>query len=246
VGVRPGVQDQGTALSAATVAWWETDRQDRVRAWLVVGPGSPPLTHQAWVTQAALAVDGWAVASSVPLWELGPELAGRLGEPAGPGRPGLHSVAFGSDGSPLPGPASPELYDACRTAAVQLIAGRAQDDVVAREPRDSGIVLLRLNADDGALTLDLAPAIDEPAWRGRPIDVDLDSIGLVRGDPEFATRTIAIMGHEATLPCARVRFAPVDGTRPATIRLTLPKPHLPGAPDPVVDLALDAGGDADR
>lgn len=246
MGVRDGVSDQGSALTAATVAWWETDRQDRVRAWLVVGPGSPPLTHQAWVTQAALAVGGCAVASSVPLWELGPELAGRLGDPAGPGRPGLHSVAFGSDGSSLPGPASGELYDACRSAALRLIAERAQNDLVAREPRNSGLVLLRLGVDDGALTLDLAPAIDEPAWRGRPIDVDLDSIGPVRGDPEFGTRTVAIMGREATLPCARLRFAPVDGTRPATIRLTLPKPHLPGAPDPVVDLALDAAADADR
>jgi hypothetical protein len=246
VGVCNGVQDQGTALSAATVAWWETDAHDCVRAWLVVGPGSPPLTEQAWVTQAALTVGGWAVASSVPLWDLGPELASRLGEPAGPGRPGLHSVAFAGDGSPLPGPASAELYDACRTRALTLIAERAQDDLVAREPRNSGIVLLHLGVDGGTLTLDLAPAIDEPAWRGRPIDVDLDSLGPVHGDPEFGTRTVALMGLETTLPCARLRFATADGTRPATIRLTLPKPHLPGAPDPVVDLSLDAGDGADR
>jgi hypothetical protein len=198
------------------------------------------------VTQAALAVDGWGVACTVPLWELGPELAARLADPAGTARPGLHSVAFAADGSPLPGAAGAELYDACRAAAVELIAARAQNDVVAREPRESGIVLLRLGLDDGALTLDLAPAADEPAWRGRPIDVDLDSIGPVDGDPEFGARSVAIAGHEATLPCARVRFAITDGAAPVTVRLTLPTLHLPGAPDPVVNLSLDASGDAGR
>jgi hypothetical protein len=198
------------------------------------------------VTQAALTVDGWGVACAVPLWELGDELAARLGDPAGPGRPGLHSVAFAPDGSALPGPAGAELYDACRAAAVELIAERAQNDVVAREPRESGIVLLRLGLGDGALTLDLAPAIDEPAWRGRPIDVDLDSIGPADGDPEFGTRTVALTGHEATLPCARLRFAIADGASPLTVRLTLPTLHLPGAPDPVVNLSLDASGGAER
>jgi hypothetical protein len=236
----------GSARSAATVAWWETDRQDRVCAWLVVGPGSPPLARQAWVTQVALAADGWGVACTVPLWELGPELAARLADPAGPGRPGLHSVAFAADGSALTGAAGADLYDACRARAIELLAERAQNDVVAREPRQSGIVLLRLGLDDGALTLDLAPAIDEPAWRGRPIAVDLESIGPVDGDPRFGTRTITLMGREATLPCARLRFAITDGASPLTVRLTLPTLHLPGVPDPVINLSLDATADAER
>jgi len=236
-------------VTAATVAWWETGRHDQVSAWLVVGPGSPPLTEQAWVNQVAVAggaPGAWAVAANVPLWELGPELAFRLLDPAGPGRPGLHSVAFARDGSALAGSASAELYDACRTAALKLVARRAQDELVGREPRGSGIVLLRLRVHDDALALDIAPAIDEPAWLGRPIDIDLDSIGPVEGDPSFGTETIAVMGCEAILPCAHVRLAGAPAGGEATVRLTLPRPWLPGAPDPIVNLLLHAGDDAIR
>jgi hypothetical protein len=237
-------------VTPATVVWWETGRHDEVSAWLVVGPGSPPFTEQAWVTQVAVAGGepaAWAVASNVPLWELGPELASSLRDPTGPDRPGLHSLAFARDGSAIAGPASAELYDACRTAAFKLVAGRAQNEFVVREPRTSGIVLLRLRIHDDALALDLAPAIDEPAWRGRPIDVDLDSIGpVLEGEPTFGTETMAVMGREATLPCAHVRFAGAPAGREATVRLTLPKPWLPGAPDPIVNLLLHAGDDDNR
>ncbi len=236
-------------MTAATVAWWETGRHDQVSAWLVVGPGSPPLTEQAWVNQFALAGEGpgaWAVACNVPLWELGAELAFRLRDPAGPSRPGLHSVVFTADGSALAGPASAVLYDECRTAALKLVAGRAQDEFVGREPRSSGIVLLRLRGHDDAFALDIAPAIDEPAWLGRPIAVDLDSIGPLQGDPSFGTETITVMGCEATLPCARLRLAHSPACGEVTVRLTLPKPWLPGAPDPIINLLLHAGNDTVR
>jgi hypothetical protein len=232
-------------LNPATVAWWETGGNGEVTSWLVVGAGSPPLAHQAWVRQAAFAghaPGAWAFAVAVPLWELGHEIASRLHDPAGRGRPGLRSVAFGSDGSALEDEASAELYDACRSAAAELVATRMQDESFTLEPTRSGIALLRLRAEGGGLVLDLAPAIDEPGWLGRPIGIDVDAIGALEKKPTFGTETVSLVGREAELPCALIRFKGAGADRDATVRVTLPGVSLPGAPDPVVCLPLRPGG----
>jgi len=79
--------------------------------------------------------------------------------------------------------------------------------------------------------LDLAPASDEPAWRGRPIDLDL---GSDVPDPTFDSETVIVAGAAVTLPCAHLRLAPGAGS----VRIALPKLHLPGAPDPLVHLTF--------
>ena len=136
-------------------------------------------------------------------------------------------VAFGADARPLAGEASAELYDACREAALTLVAERARDEIVAREPRSSGLMLLRVSAaGDG---LDIAPAIDEPAWRGRSIDVHL---GSDDGAPTFGTETVTLGAIATVLPCAHLRFERAVGSIP----VGLPKLYLPGAPDPLVHL----------
>jgi hypothetical protein len=224
---------QGPALSAqeapATVLWWEQEQGD-VTAWLAVRAGSPPLAHEAWLAQSAvpaLQPGDWAAVSSIPLGGMGQELSAWLRDPIGSGRPGLGSVAFAADARPLVGEASAELYDACRAAARTLVTERARDEIVAREPRGSGLRLLRVSADRRGL--DIAPAIDEPAWRGGPIDVHL---GSDAGAPTFVTETVTLGAIATVLPCARIRFERAVGSIPAR----LPKLFLPGAPDPLVHL----------
>jgi hypothetical protein len=215
----------------ATVAWWERDQRD-VSAWLLVRAGSPPLAHEAWLAQLAMPArqpGGWAAVCSIPLGGMGQDLSARLRDPIGPGRPGLRSVAFGADGWPLIGEASAELHDRCRAAALTLVAERARDELVAREPRSSGIMLLRVSIDRHGL--DIAPAIDEPAWRGRPIDVHLDSDARA---PAFGTATVTLGAIATMLPCAHLRFARAV----ASIPVALPKLYLPGAPDPLVHLSF--------
>lgn len=213
----------------ATVGWWEQEQGD-VTAWLVVRAGSPPRTREAWLAQLAIPPQhpgGWAAACSIPLHEMGEGLSAQLRAPTGPGRPGLGSVAFGADATPLAGEASAVLYDACRAAALTLVAERTRDEIVAREPRSSGLMLLRVSADGHRL--DLAPAIDEPAWRGRPIDVHLpgDSGALT-----FDTESVTLAAITTVLPCAHLRFErTVD-----VIPIGLPRLHLPGAPDPLIHL----------
>lgn len=217
----------------ATVTWWEGE-QDHVTAWLTVRAGSPPLEQEAWLAQLAVAAPGpggWAVASAVPLGGLGQELSAGLRDPIAAGRPGLSSVAFGAAGEPLTGEASAELYDKSRAAALALVAGRMRDEIVAREPRHSGLMLLRLGRGTDGLVLDLAPAINEPAWRGRPIDLDL---GTDVPDPTFSSAAVMVAGAAVTLPCAHLRLEPGAGS----VRIALPKLHLPGAPDPLVHLTF--------
>ena len=213
----------------ATVTWWE-QAQGEVTAWLAVRAGSPPLAHEAWLAQLAIPArhpGDWAAACSIPLRGMGEELSRRLRAPTGPGRPGLGSVAFGADVRPIAGEASAELYDACRAAALTLVAERTRDEIVAREPRSSGLMLLRVSADRHGL--DIAPAIDEPAWRGRAIDVHLATDA---GAPTFETKTISLAAMTTVLPCAHLRFErAVD-----SIPIRLPKLYLPGAPDPLVHL----------
>ncbi len=217
----------------ATVTWWEGE-QDHVIAWLTVRPGSPPLAQEAWLAQLAVAAPGpggWAVVSAVPLGELGQELSARLRDPIGAGRPGLSSVAFSAAGEPLTGDASAELYDKTRAAALALVAERIRDEIVAREPRRSGLMLLRLARDTDGLVLDLAPAIDEPAWRGRPIDLDL---GTDVQDPTFGSETVIVAGAAVALPCAHLRLERGAGS----VRIALPTLQLPGTPAPLVHLTF--------
>jgi hypothetical protein len=217
----------------ATVTWWEGE-QDHVTAWLTVRAGSPPLEQEAWLAQLAVAAPGpggWAVASAVPLGGLGQELSAGLRDPIAAGRPGLSSVAFGAAGEPLTGEASAELYDECRAAALALVAKRTRDEIVARDPRHSGLMLLRFGRGTDGFVLDLAPAINEPAWRGRPIDLDL---GSDVPDPTFSSETVIVAGAAVTLPCAHLRLEPGAGS----VRIALPKLHLPGAPDPLVHLTF--------
>jgi hypothetical protein len=217
----------------ATVTWWE-GKPDHVTAWLTVRAGSPPLEEEAWLAQLAVAApepEGWAVVSAVPLGGIDQGLSARLRDPVGAGRPGLSSVAFGVAGEPLAGEASAELYDECRTAALALVAQRMRDEIVAREPRRSGLMLLRLARETDGLALDLAPAIDEPVWRGRPIELD---IGPDAPDPTFGSETVTVAGAAVTLPSAHLRL----GRGAGSIQIALPKLHLPGAPDPVVHLTF--------
>jgi hypothetical protein len=219
--------------SPATVTWWGGE-QDHITAWLTVRAGSPPLQHEAWLAQLAVPApdpEGWAVVSAVPLGGIGEELSARLRDPIGAGRAGLSSVAFDAAGEPLAGEAGAELYDACRTAALALVAERMREEIVAREPRRSGLMLLRLARGTDGLVLDLAPAIDEPAWRGRPIDLDL---GVDAQDLTFGSQTVSVAGAAVTLPCAHLRL----GRGAGSVRVALPKLHLPGAPDPLVDLTF--------
>lgn len=217
----------------ATVTWWEGE-PDHLTAWLTVRAGSPPFAHEAWLAQLAVAAPapgGWAVVSVVPLGGIGEALSARLRDPIGAGRPGLRSVAFAASGEPLAGEASAELYDACRVAALALVAGRMGEEIVAREPRHSGLMLLRLGRETDGPVLHLAPAIDEPAWRGRPIDLHL---GVDVQAPSFGTETVTVAGEAIVLPCAHLRLT----HGPAAIRVGLPKLHLPGTPAPLVDLTL--------
>jgi hypothetical protein len=198
----------------------------------VVRAGSAPLAHQGWLAQLAMPArhpGDWAAVSSIPLGAMSPELSARLRDPLGAGRPGLGSVAFRADGEALAGEASAELYGACREAALTLVAERARDPIVAREPRDSGLMLLRVSADGHGL--DIAPAIDEPAWRGRAIDVDL---GGGAGVPTFGIETVTLGAIATVLPCAHLRFERAVGSIP----VTLPKLYLPGVPEPLVDLRV--------
>jgi hypothetical protein len=198
----------------------------------VVRAGSPPLAHEAWLAQLAMPArqpGGWAAVCSIPLGGMGQDLSARLRDPIGPGRPGLRSVAFDADGRPLIGEASAELHDRCRAAALTLVAERARDELIAREPRSSGLMLLRVSIDRHGL--DIAPAIDEPAWRGRPIDVHLDSDA---GAPAFGTATVTLGAIATMLPCAHLRFARAL----ASIPVALPKLYLPGAPEPLVHLSF--------
>lgn len=219
--------------SPATVTWWEGE-QDHITAWLTVRAGSPPLEHEAWLAQLAVAASGpggWAVVSVVPLSGIGEELSARLRDPIGAGRAGLCSVAFDAAGEPLAGEASAELYDECRAAALALVAERMREEIVAREPRRGGLMLLRLARGPNGLSLDLAPAIDEPAWCGRPIDLDL---GARVQAPTFGSETVSVVGAAVTLPCAHLRLE--QGLD--SVRVTLPTLHLPGAPDPLVHLTF--------
>jgi hypothetical protein len=212
-----------------TVTWWERGQVD-VTAWLAVRAGSPPLGHEAWLAQLAIPArhpGDWAAVSSIPLGGMGQELSARLRDPLGPGRPGLGSVAFRADGGALAGEASAELYDACQEAGLMLVAERARDEIVAREPRSSGLMLLRVSADGHGL--DIAPAIDEPAWRGRAIDVHL---GSDAGVPTFGAETVTLGAIATVLPCAHLRFERAVGSIP----VALPKLYLPGVPDPLVHL----------
>jgi hypothetical protein len=217
----------------ATVTWWEGE-PDHVTGWLTVRAGSPPLEEEAWLAQLAAAApepEGWAVVSAVPLGGIDQGLSARLRDPVGAGRPGLSSVAFGVAGEPLAGEASAELYDECRAAALALVADRTRDDIVARDPRRSGLMLLRLGRGTDGSVLDLAPAVNEQPWRGRPIDLDL---GSDVPDPTFGSETVIVAGAAVTLPCAHLRLEPAAGS----VRIALPKLHLPGAPDPLVHLTF--------
>jgi len=217
----------------ATVAWWEGE-DDHVTAWLTVRAGSPPLADEAWLVQFAVPAPepgGWAVVSAVPLGGFGHELSVRLRDPIGAGRPGLSSVAFAAGGEPLDGEASAALYDECREAALASVAERARDEIVAREPRRSGLMLLRLGRDTDAPVLDLAPAIDEPAWLGRPIDLDL---GTDVPDATFGSESVTVGGGAVALPCAHLRLM----READSVRVALPKLHLPGAPAPLVHLTF--------
>jgi hypothetical protein len=217
----------------ATVTWWEGER-DHVTAWLTVRAGSPPLDQEAWPVQLAVPAPGpggWAVASAVPLRGIDQELSARLCDPIGAGRPGLGSVAFGPTGAPLAGEASAELYDECRAAALALVAARAREEIVAREPRHSGLMLLRLGPGTDRFVLDVAPAIDEPAWRARPIDLDL---GTDIPDPTFGSETVIVGDAAVTLPCAHLRLESGAGS----VTVALPSLHLPGAPEPLVHLTF--------
>ena len=214
----------------ATVVWWETGEQGRISSWLAVRAGSPPHERDAWVVQLAVSAgepSAWAAVSWLPLPGLGAELAERLGHPLGDSRPGLSSVAFAAGGEPLDGTASADLYDECRATALALVAGRMLEPDVTTRPKTSGILLLRLRADGEAFVLDLAPAIDEPAWLGRPIDTGVGG----GAEPTFGTTTVTLAGTEAPLPCAHLA---TDRTDAATV--VLPKLWLPGAPEPIVHL----------
>ena len=192
-------------LSPATVTWWEGE-PDHIAAWLTVRAGSPPLEQEAWLAQLAVAAPDpgdWAAVCAIPLGGLGEELAARLQDPIGAGRPGLSSVVFAAGGAPLAGEASAKLYDDCRAAALGLVGERMRDAVVAREPRHSGLMLLRLAHGTDGPVLDLAPAIDEPGWRGRPIDLDL---GADVQEPTFGRETVSVDGAAVTLPCAHLRL----------------------------------------
>lgn len=237
VGVHRRRDAQRDPLSAdaapATVAWWEGEA-DHATAWLTVRAGSPPRADEAWLVQFAVpapAPGGWAVVSAVPLGGFGQELSARLRTPIGAGRPGLSSVAFAAAGEPLDGEASAALYDQCREVALALVAERAREEIVAREPRRSGLMLLRLGRDTDAPVLDLAPAIDEPAWLGRPIDLDL---GADVPDPTFGSETVTVGGALVALPCARLRLR----READSVRVALPTLHLPGAPAPLVHLTF--------
>lgn len=215
----------------ATVTWWEGE-EDQVTAWMTVRRGSPPFEEEAWLAQLAVPAPrpgGWAIVSAVPLGGLGQALSARLRDPIGAGRRGLSSVAFSAAGRPLAGEADAELYDACRAASLALVAERARDAIVAREPRRSGLMLLRLGDGTDGPELDVAPAIDEPAWRGRPIDLEL---GSDVQDPTFSSETVTIADAEVTLPCARLQLEREAGP----VQIILPKLQLPGAPDPRVHL----------
>lgn len=179
-------------------------------------------------------------------------------DPIGPGRDDLASVAFAPGGDAIHGSARADLYDECLARAIELVARRMGEEIVAEDPTSSGLALLRLRSEGECAVLDLAPAVDTGGWRGRTVDVGLEEVALQwpdgravagaptdgRLEPEFGTATVELAGQRATLPCAHVRYSAAEGSdRPpqvASVPVTLPKLWLPGAPDPVLRLRLVA------
>ena len=217
----------------------------------------------AQVGVGARAPGDWAALSATPLRALDAELAHALREPIGRGREGLESVAFGASGDPIEGSAAAELYDAAMAQALTLVAARMGDAGVIEDPSASGLVLLRLEAQPDAVVLEFAPALAGDGWRGRAVDVEVDELTLIRGadagaraaavgEPEFSTVSVQLDGVQAALPVARLRYEASGARGPsrwgAQVTARLPKLWLPGAPDPVLDLRLEAealGAEAD-
>jgi hypothetical protein len=258
------VSDTAAQAAPATVAWWRTGEGGDLTEWLLVRAGSPPLTRQAWVGQIAIGpqeAGSWAAVSATALASLPEHLAAALADPIGPGRDGLGSVAFAQEGEALEGSTRADLFDDCLAGALELVARRMGEEIVAGDPRASGLALLRLRTDGEHAVLDFAPALDADGWRGRSVDVRLEEVTLRRPDagavaamppsgrlePEFGTAIVELAGREAKLPCAHVRYvAADDGDGPieaAEVPVALPKLWLPGAPEPVVHLLLTAGAE---
>jgi hypothetical protein len=267
LGVHHFLAQEGCPLSQtaagtapATVAWWRLGEGGELTAWLLVRAGSPPLTNEAWVSQVAVGArqpGGWAAVSASALSSLPEHIAAALIDPIGPSRDDLASVAFAQGGEAIHGSARADLYDACLAGALELVARRMGEEIVAEDPR-SGLALLRLRTEGEDVVLDLAPALDTDGWRGRMVDVGLEEVTLewpggrtvptspADGtlEPAFGTATVELAGQRATLPCAHLRYSAAGGgDRPlqaASVPVTLPKLWLPGAPDPVLRLRLVA------
>ena len=192
---------------------------------------------------SAPAADGWAIACSVPLMPIDPEVARRLAGPPGAGsRDALRSLRFPSDrGAPAvsadPGlpadlglSADPALYDACREEALRLVADHLQSEQARRQPQTSGVLALRSRRHAGELVIDLAPAIEEPDWLARQIALDFAHLAEAEHEVTFGSEVISIGRRDVALPSARMRFADTTDP-PEDLRMVLPGVWLPGAPE---------------
>lgn len=177
----------------------------------------------------------WAVVNQPPLGPLPDDLAQRLRDPVG--EPGaLSSMVIGADDEPA-GEAPDELYLDCLDAALALVAGRLDNELVREQPRNSGVVALRLRPG----VLEIAPALEEEGWLGRSLRVELDAVrldGEEAGEPdvEFGETTVTLAGRAIALPCAHAIWG--AAATAATVPVTLPKAWLPGVPDQHISVLL--------
>jgi len=234
------------------VAWWHA-RHGGIASWLLVGPPPAPLTGGAWLHQLAVSQGpgAWAVASQPSLGPLPDRIAEALQDPFG--APGdARSAVLRADGERLPGDAAGELRAGCLESALELVARRLAEPI---EPRESGVLLLRLRTDGSRLHLDIAPAIDEDGWLGRAVLVDLrravlrwnggGSAPLERVGETFAEGTAALGSARLELPFASLELAVPDaamsaGGLRAAVDVTLPTLWHSEVPEPVVTLKLEA------
>jgi hypothetical protein len=212
-----------------TVAWWHA-RPGGITSWLLVGPAPAPLTDSAWLHQLAVTTGEWAVVSQPPLGPLPERIAEALKDPLGPAGD-AQSAVLRPDGERVPGDAADALRAECLDAALELVAKRLSQRI---EPRESGVVLLRLRSAGGRLYLDFAPALEEEGWQSRSVLVDLGDARL----DSFGPVTVALGSTTLELPAASLELAaPGPG---AAIEVTLPTLWHAEVPEPVVRLQLEA------
>jgi hypothetical protein len=236
----------------AAVAWWHGEG-NAITSWLLVGPPPAPLTGAPWLHQLAVTrgPGAWAVASQPSLGPLSEPIAARLSDPFGPAGD-VQSAVLGADGVRLSGEAADDLRDQCLEAALELVAGRLAQPI---EPREMGVVLMRLRAGGARASLDIAPAVDEEGWLGRAVHVDLRgarvrwnagaSAPLEVASESFGEGTVTLGTAEMEIPIASLELALPEaavgrGDLRAAIDVTLPTLWHAEVPEPVVTLGFEA------